>query len=198
MDIRAHTSIRIEERTLAMEQRQQLFSLWYFVLTFVLLMLLQTFLAAPHVQPLDYSEFKALLRADNIARVTLGTSSLQGTLHTEGIAQILPKEKVDMIVKTTGKEDTSGLHPFTTVRVDDPTLVQELEAAKVPYTGKIETTWVATLLSWVVPAVLVIGLWGFVLRRLGPQQGLMSIGKSKAKVYMEKSTGGHLSGCRRH
>jgi cell division protease FtsH len=172
-----------------MEQRQQLFSLWYFVLTFLLLMLLQTFFVSPHVQPLDYSEFKALLRAGNIARVTLGTSSLQGTLHTAGIEQILPKDKVDMIVKTTGKEDTSGLHPFTTVRVDDPTLVQELEAARVPYTGKLETTWVATLLSWVVPAVIFIGLWGFVLRRLGPQQGLMSIGKSKAKVYMEKSTG---------
>jgi len=40
-----------------------------------------------------------------------------------------------------------------------------------------------------VPAVMFIGLWGFLLRRLGPQQGLMSIGKSKAKVYMEKSTG---------
>jgi hypothetical protein len=45
-----------------MEQRRQQFSLWYFVITFVLLMLLQTFLASLHVQPLDYSEFKALLR----------------------------------------------------------------------------------------------------------------------------------------
>jgi cell division protease FtsH len=94
-----------------------------------------------------------------------------------------------MIVKTTGKDKQSGLHPFTAVRVDDADLVQELETAKVPYTGKIENTWLPTLLSWVLPVLLFVGVWGFVLRRLGPQQGLMSIGKSKAKVYMEKSTG---------
>ena len=56
-------------------------------------------------------------------------------------------------------------------------------------TGKIENTWFATLLSWVLPALLFFSLWAFLMRRLGPQQGLMSIGKSKAKVYMEKSTG---------
>src|SRR6266545_4288257 len=172
-----------------MEKYRQQFSMWYFVIALFLLVLLQNFFIAPHVQPLDYSEFKALLRAGNIARVTLGTPSLHGVLRTEGIEHILPQDKVARIVKTTGKENTSGLHPFTAVRVDDPNLVQELEVAKVPYTGKIENTWLATLLSWVVPAVMFIGLWGFLLRRMGPQGGLMSIGKSKAKVYMEKSTG---------
>jgi cell division protease FtsH len=93
-----------------------------------------------------------------------------------------------MIVKTAGKDDKSGLYPFTAVRIDDPTLVQELEAAKVPYTGKVENTWFATLLSWILrPAVL--QPVGFLDAPYGPQQGLMSIGKSKAKVYMEKSTG---------
>ena len=61
-----------------MEKHQQQFSLWYFVITFALLVLLQAFLAAPHVQPLDYSEFKTLLRAGNIAMVTLGAPYLQG------------------------------------------------------------------------------------------------------------------------
>jgi cell division protease FtsH len=172
-----------------MEQRRQQFSMWYFVIVFFLLVLFQNFLTAPHVEVLDYSEFKALLRAGNIVRVTLGTPYLQGELRTEGIEQVLPKDKVARIVKTTGKEDKSGQHAFTAVRVDDPTLVQELEAARVPYTGKIEHPWVATLLSWVLPAVIFIGLWGFLIRLMGPQQGLMNIGKSKAKVYMEKSTG---------
>ncbi|HEY5749052.1 MAG TPA: ATP-dependent metallopeptidase FtsH/Yme1/Tma family protein, partial [Chryseolinea sp.] len=149
----------------------------------------QSFLVAPHVQQLDYSEFKALLRTGNIARVTLGTPYVQGAMRTEGIERVLPQDKVARIVKTTGKDDTSGLYPFTAVRIDDPTLVQELEAAKVPYTGQVENTWFATLLSWVLPVLLFFSLWAFLMRRMGPQQGLMSIGKSKAKVYMEKSTG---------
>ena len=136
-----------------MEKHHQRFSLWYFVVTFGLLMLLQSLFTASHVQPLDYSEFKALLRAGHIVRVTLGTPSMQGVLHTEGIEQILPKDKVDAIMKTTGQKDTSRQHAFAVVRVDDPALVQELEAARVPYTGKVETTWVTTLLSWIVPDI---------------------------------------------
>jgi cell division protease FtsH len=172
-----------------MEKYRQQLAMWYFLIALLLLVLLQNVFIAPDVQPLDYSEFKALLRAGHIARVTLSTSSLQGELRTKGIERILPQDKVARLVKTPGKEDTSGLRPFTAVRVDDPNLVQELEAAKVPYRGTIEQSWVATLLSWVLPAVIFVSLWGFVLRRLGPQGGLMSIGKSKAKVYMEKSTG---------
>jgi cell division protease FtsH len=172
-----------------MEKRQQQFSMLYFAIAFFLLLLLQNFLTAPHVQLLDYSEFKALLRAGNIARVTLGTPYIRGQLRTEGLEQVLPRDKVAMIVKEAEKLDTPGLHPFAAVRIDDPDLVRDLEAAKVPYTGKIERTWFSTLLAWVLPIALFFGLWSLLVRRMGPQQGLMSIGKSKAKVYMEKSTG---------
>jgi cell division protease FtsH len=102
---------------------------------------------------------------------------------------ILPKDKIDTIMETTGKRDASDLHPFAAVRINDPDLVRDLEAAKVPYTGKIESTWFTTLLSWVLPALIFFGLWSVLIRRMGPQQGLMSIGKSKAKVFMEKRTG---------
>ncbi len=93
-----------------MEKHQQQFSLRYFVIAFFLLVLLQSLFMGSHVETLDYSEFKALLRAGNIARVTLGTPYLRGELRTEGIEQLLPKDKVARIVKTTGQEDKSGLH----------------------------------------------------------------------------------------
>ncbi len=172
-----------------MEKRQHQFSIGYFVIAFFLILMLQNFLTAPHVQLLGYSEFKALLRAGNIDRVTLGTSHLRGQLRTEGIEQVLPPDKVATIVKTTGKRDTSGLHPFAAVRIADPDLLRELEAAQVTYTGKVERTWFSTLLGWLLPIALFFGLWSLLVRRMGPQQGMMSIGKSKAKVYMEKSTG---------
>jgi len=171
-----------------MEKRQQQFSISYFVAAFFLLLLFQNFFMSRHIQTLTYSEFKTLLRAGNIAHVTLGTEYLQGELRTAGLEGVLPQEKINQMVKTTGKRDETGLHPFAVVRINDPDLVRDLEAAKAPYTGKIESTWFTTLLSWVLPALIFFGLWSFLMRRMGPQQGLMSIGKSKAKVFMEKST----------
>jgi cell division protease FtsH len=126
-----------------MEHYRQQLAMWYFVILIALLLLgmLQHVFTALDVQSLDYSEFKALLRAGHIARVTLSPSSLQGELRTEGIERILPQDTVARLVKTPGKADTSGLRPFTSVRVDDSNLVQELEAAKVPYRGTIEHSW---------------------------------------------------------
>src|SRR4029453_15762111 len=82
-----------------------------------------------------------------------------------------------------------GEHRFVTVRVDDPTLIQELEASKVRFAGQLENTWLATLLSWILPALIFFGLWGVFMKRMGGASGLLAIGKSKAKVYMEKETG---------
>jgi cell division protease FtsH len=53
----------------------------------------------------------------------------------------------------------------------------------------VESTWFSTLLSWVLPAVIFFALWGFFIRRVGAASGVLEIGKSKAKVYMEKQTG---------
>jgi len=53
----------------------------------------------------------------------------------------------------------------------------------------VENTWLSTLLAWVLPALVFFGLWALLVRRMGPQGGLMAIGKSKAKVYVERSTG---------
>jgi cell division protease FtsH len=82
-----------------------------------------------------------------------------------------------------------GPHRFVAARVEDPGLVAELEQANVKYTGHVENPWLSTLLSWVLPAVVFAGVWIFVMRRFGPQQGLMAIGKSKARVYVEHKTG---------
>ncbi len=65
----------------------------------------------------------------------------------------------------------------------------ELEQANVKFTGRVENTWLSALLSWVLPAVVFVGVWVVLMRRFGPQQGLMAIGKSKAKVYVERETG---------
>jgi cell division protease FtsH len=167
-----------------MDPKQQKFSIGYLILTLVGLMVLQSVLFGPHPENLAYSDFKVLVKNGKVKDLTLGRQTITGTLVPEGLEGLLPKEKVAEL-KRYGKGD----HRFVTARVNDPSLVPDLEAAKVRFTGTIENTWLSTLLAWVLPALIFFGLWAFLIRRLGAQSGLMSIGKSRARVYMERSTG---------
>ncbi len=79
---------------------------------------------------------------------------------------------------------------FITPRVS-PDLVERLNRANVEYTAAVESTWLKDILSWVLPVLLFVGVWLFVFRKIAEKQGMggfMSIGKSKAKVYMERDT----------
>src|SRR5919106_1331553 len=79
---------------------------------------------------------------------------------------------------------------FFTTRVE-PGLARELQQHGVVVTGQIESTFLRDLLSWVVPVALFAGVWIYLLRRAGGGMGggLMQIGKSKARIYVESNTG---------
>src|SRR5437867_8210014 len=109
-----------------MKPRQRQFAVWYFVAAFAILLAVQSFLFAPHTENLSYSDFKALVRAGKVADVTLGSRAISGRLSPDGLEGLLPKEKLEDL-----KRSGPGGHRFVTVRVDDPTLIPELEAAKV-------------------------------------------------------------------
>lgn len=167
-----------------MEPKQRTFSVWYAVAAMLALFAVQAFLLVPRPENMSYSEFKALLRAGKVSELALYPDTIQGTLSPAGLEGILSKEKIEEIKKS-GKSAPD----FVTTRVEDPGLVGELEAAHVRFTGHAASTWLATLLSWILPAVIFVGLWMFVMKRMNPQSGLMSIGKSRAKVYVENKTG---------
>ncbi|MDP1645393.1 MAG: ATP-dependent zinc metalloprotease FtsH [Thiobacillus sp.] len=169
-----------------MEKQQHQFSLWYFLIAFLLILAMQSFLFAPHAENLAYSEFKALLKAGKVENIALGERAITGTLKPDGLEELLPKEKREALKRAgEGKE-----HRFITVRVDDPGLVKDLEAAKVSFAGQVESKWFSTLLSWILPAVIFFALWSVIMKRMGGAAGgFMEIGKSKAKVYMEQQTG---------
>ena len=167
-----------------MEAKQQHFTIWYFIAAMLILFLVQALVVAPHVENLSYSEFKSLVAKDRVSNLVIGKQVVTGTLAADGLEGLLPKEKIDELKRYGG-----GVHRFVTARVDDPGLVAELEAAHVTFTGSVENTWLTALLSWVVPALVFVGLWVFVMRRMGlAQSGLLAIGKSRAKVYVEHST----------
>jgi cell division protease FtsH len=167
-----------------MEHKQRAFSMWYTGAAMLALFAIQAIIWAPHPENLSYSEFKALLKAGKVSELGLYKDTIEGTLAPTGLEGILAKAKIEEIKKS-GKDAPV----FVTTRVEDPGLVPELEAAHIRFTGHVANTWLATLLSWILPAVIFVGLWMFVIKRMNPQSGLMSIGKSRAKVYVEDKTG---------
>ena len=168
-----------------MHAKQQNFTIWYFVAALLILFVIQALVLAPHVENLSYSEFKSLVAKDKVSDLVIGKQVITGALAGDGLEGLLPKEKLEELKRYGG-----GVHRFVTARVDDPGLVAELQAAHVTFTGSVENTWLTALLSWVVPALVFVGLWALVMRRMGnTQSGLLAIGKSRAKVYVERSTG---------
>lgn len=160
-----------------MQPTQHHFSIWYFLLTFVVLLLFQFLLFAPHSENLSYRDFKTFLKAGKVEDLALGERTITGRLKTEGLEGLLPAEKIKELQQM-GK----GEHRFVTVKVDDSALTQELEASGIQFRGRVESNWFSTLLSWILPALIFFGIWGVVMRRIGGASGLMAIGKSKAEA----------------
>ena len=170
-----------------MDKWQQKFSIGYFFIALVLLFLLQTYLASPQVETISYSQFKALVNKALLANLTIGEKAIHGEIKPEDVKQALSPERLKV---WEGKlKDSKQSVPFVTVRVEDPELVADLERAGISFKGEVVNEWLPTVLSWVVPVVLFVLLWNFLFRRMGPTGGMMQIGKSKAKVYIEKKTG---------
>ncbi|MGE3706495.1 MAG: ATP-dependent zinc metalloprotease FtsH [Vicinamibacterales bacterium] len=149
-------------------------SIWY-ALGFVLLLgLVQMYFLAPTGRALPYSEFRALLKNGHVAEVTVGEQTIRGTL----------KESAPAIAPPTGTMAPS--RQFTTNRVDDPKLTEELDAQGVKYSGEVMNRWLPELLGWILPLVFFVAIWGFFFRRMsGAEGGVMSFARSRAKVFAD-------------
>ena len=148
--------------------RKTKFNIWYIVAALAIFTLMQSyFQESTKYSTIPYSEFQTLLNQDKIDKVWIEQNRIEGTLK---------------------QPEKNGLKQFVTTRVA-PDLAAELGKHHVTYTGEIPSPWLADLLSWVLPAVIYVGLWMFVIRRFGQGAGgLMAIGKSRAKIYVETDT----------
>lgn len=164
-----------------MEKKPFQFHLWYFVVAFLILLAIQNFLFGNNSENISYSDFKSLLKTKQIDNVILSESYISATLKPEKLENVLTKEQLDQI-KPDGKDN----YHVTTVRVNDPALIQELDNAKIPFTGQIENKWLPTILSWLVPMVVFLALWSFIMKRSRATSSIAEFGKSKAKIYIEK------------
>ena len=170
-----------------MEKKKTDFSVVYFILALGLMFVAQFALLGKQVaETISYSQFKALVKKGQVAEVVVRDKTIGGTIKSEGLKEIFSADKLKELGDGAKKPVA-----FVVVRVDDPRLTAELEEAGVPFKGEVSSDWLPTLLSWVVPIVIFFVLWNFLFSRMGGGAGggLMQIGKSKAKVYIEKSTG---------
>jgi len=167
-----------------MEFKQRKFAIGYLAIALIAILVFQLPLFGPRAAHVSYSEFKALAKKGKVSNLTLDRETISGTLSTDGLEPVLSKEKLEELNRL-----GTGPHRFVATRVEDPGLVAELEQANVKFAGHVENAWLSTLLSWVLPAVVFAGVWVLLMRRFGPQQGLMAISKSKARVYVEHKTG---------
>ncbi len=170
-----------------MEKKQQQFSVWYFIAAFIVVVIIQNFLANPPIETITYSQFKTLVKKGLAADLVIGERTIRGNMKGEGVKEILPPEKLKELPQDV-KDGKKG-YPFTAVRVEDPGLAAELEEAGIRFGGEVSSNWLPAILSWVVPVVLFLFLWNYLFQRMGSGSGMMQIGKSKAKVYIEKKTG---------
>lgn len=163
------------------------FSIWYFVAVLLFVFLLPDWLST-QPQTIRYSEFRALALAGELRDVTVAAEQVKASVARDQLAPYLPSDELNQL--RTSEDDRIRIRA---IRVDDPDLVQVLEDAGVDYTGVQENTWLTSLMSWLLPLAVLVLLWSFLLRRMSGMGGggggsMMSIGKSKAKVYMEKDT----------
>ncbi len=164
------------------------FSLAYVLVAAIVLSFLQSWLLAPRSVELPMSKFLELLRADKIERVSLTEREVRG-IAKPGALPVPPSATSDRLRRLLGTDE--DVRVFTVTRipgVDEQRLVAELEAHQVEFAGRIETTfWKDLLFGWVIPLAVMIGIWMFLMRRVGggPTQAL-SFGRSRHKIYDRK------------
>jgi cell division protease FtsH len=132
--------------------------LWYWMFGLLLFMLSQSVIELMTTSPLAYSEFKQLLHGGKVKEVTVSETTVSGALKDSGLDAVLPKPRADAI-----KCGADGSCPFTTVRVDDPGLVKELEAAQVRTVGQQRNEWLSTVVSWMGPILVLFWVWSTLL-----------------------------------
>ena len=151
-------------------KKETTYHAWYWVAALIAILIIQAVFAAyTQVAQIPYSKFHDYLKAGNVSEVRVSGNYIQGKLKSP---------------------DPEGRTDFITTRVD-PEIATQLEQYNVQFAGTIESTFLRDLLSWVIPIGLFFGIWYFMYRRFANQGGiggLMSVGRSKAKIYVETDT----------
>lgn len=135
--------------------------LW--IVSFILLVSIYAKMGAGQpVKTMDYSDFKSKVAAGEILSVSIAPDAIEGTY------------------KDNGKESK-----FKTVKLEDNTLVPELLAAKIPFKGQADKSWVYSILLNIGWIALFVLAWWFLFIRPQRNDGRSALNFAKSKAKMQ-------------
>ena len=150
--------------------KKQSWNVGYWLIALLLLLMLQTlWQGAGQTQVVPYSAFEQALADGRIADITVADHTVIGRLKTSENGKTL-----------------------LTAALVEPDLAARLDKYGVPYTRVVSSTFLRDLMSWVLPTLVFFGVWFFLFRNFADKQGMggfLSIGKSRAKIYVQTNTG---------
>jgi cell division protease FtsH len=152
-------------------EKQHKFSIWYVLIAIWIVIILHNLLNQMFaIERIPYSEFVNALQKEKVIEVAVTQDRIQGKMKTL-------------------KDGQEAEKAFSTVRVD-PEVSELLEKYNVTFKGVAESNFLKNLASWIFPIILFVGIWYLMMRRFSAQQGnFMTLGRKKAKVYMEDEVG---------
>ena len=147
-------------------KKQHRFSIWYAIIGIWLVLFFHNMIASSlAVKNIPYSEFVKAVKEGIVSEIAISENEIRGRMSTEG-------------------EDGDANEWFRTVRVD-PDISQLLDENNVQYSGRLENNFFGMVLSWLIPIAIFFGFWLLMMRRFQQQSGFMTIGKNKAKIYVD-------------
>ena len=184
------------------------FSIWYLFFAVAAMYVINAIFFGSQVEEISYSRFKQLLADGRVVQVAVSVDQIDGFYFTGDSTEIknLKQDFVALKAKQEGPKSLRAINEylarqskplaiekklkaFQTNPINDPDLVKELATGSIEYTGKPGDDWLQSLiLGWVLPLLILFAIWGFFFKRMNPGNSMMSIGKSKAKIYVEGNT----------
>ncbi|OPY61153.1 MAG: ATP-dependent zinc metalloprotease FtsH [Syntrophorhabdaceae bacterium PtaU1.Bin034] len=147
---------------LGKDKKTRNFTFLYFIIAFVAIIVINSYLSSSEVKTIHYSDFKQELARGRVSDVTVNNDSVQGMLTQEDGKQV----------------------KFLTARVDDPELIKDLQKQNVKFTGQYENKLLKGIISWVLPFVIIIIIWNLLMKRMGgAPSSVLNFGKSRGKIF---------------
>lgn len=158
---------------------------WRYLFVYVIALLVivwfwQEAISRVSVRTIPYSEFKDHLARGQVVEVNVSSDVIHGKIRAQAFSgstnQVAGKSQKDVV--------------FRAVRVEDPKLVEHLQAADVKFTGTRPNLVSQVLLAWILPIAIMILIWSLISRRIaGASQSVFGFAKSKARLIAERESG---------